>query len=85
VIALWLSTFLIQVPLHETLSSEWSEETIRELIHSNWIRTTLWTLRLAYLIAIVLRFKADWEGRTAGIEALTKKPAPTRGAGGSIR
>ena len=45
VIGLWLSTFLIQVPLHNQLLKRFSEAAIRKLVNSNWIRTILWTLR----------------------------------------
>ncbi len=49
---LWLSTFLVQVPLHRQLEGGWSEPHIRILIRTNWIRTILWTGRLALLIYV---------------------------------
>ncbi|MEO0584323.1 MAG: hypothetical protein AAF135_19075 [Bacteroidota bacterium] len=47
---LWLSTFLVQVPLHAALGEEGREETISKLVTSNWIRTVIWTLRGILLI-----------------------------------
>jgi len=45
VVAIWGSTFLIQVPLHERLASGFEESTHRWLVSSNWIRTALWSVR----------------------------------------
>ena len=42
---LWLSTFAIQVPLHNQLHREHNRAAILRLIRTNWIRTALWTLR----------------------------------------
>jgi magnesium-transporting ATPase (P-type) len=44
--ALWLSTFLIQVPMHGKLSEDgYDPLTVRRLVRSNWLRTVAWTLR----------------------------------------
>ncbi|QDT12188.1 hypothetical protein [Planctomycetes bacterium K23_9] len=45
VLAIWLSTVLIQVPCHNRLSSGFDLATYRRLVQSNWIRTILWTIR----------------------------------------
>ena len=39
------STFLLQVPLHGRLSTEYSEATVRRLTATNWVRTLAWTAR----------------------------------------
>jgi len=52
--AIWLSTALLQVPLHEQLSQGYNSTLIARLVASNWIRTIAWTLRSA----IVLRWVA---------------------------
>ncbi len=44
--AIWLSTFLLQVPLHRRLEAQRDEAAIGRLIGTNWIRTTGWTLRM---------------------------------------
>jgi len=44
-VVLWLSTFLVQVPLHRRLEQGLSPSTIAQLVRTNWIRTILWTVR----------------------------------------
>jgi hypothetical protein len=51
VLAIWVSTGLIQVPLHNRLAANPTAETIRRLILSNWLRTALWTARAILLTA----------------------------------
>jgi len=50
VILIWLSTFFIQVPLHEKLLEGKNKILIGRLVQTNWIRTFLWTLKLLILI-----------------------------------
>lgn len=54
VIMIWLSTFLIQVPLHNKLSKSYHAERINSLIHSNWIRTLSWTVKFALALILVM-------------------------------
>ncbi len=42
---LWLSTGLIQVPLHSRLSRERHLPSLQWLVRSNWLRTLGWSLR----------------------------------------
>jgi hypothetical protein len=49
VIAIWVCTFLISVPLHNKLSGGKDEGTIRHLVNTNWLRTALWTLKAGWL------------------------------------
>lgn len=52
---IWLSTFLVQVPLHGRLAAEGhTPGTVMRLVRGNWIRTIAWTLR-ALLAAWMLR------------------------------
>ena len=51
VISIWISTFLIQVPMHNTLSSAKNAKVLNHLILSNWIRTTLWTERSLLMVS----------------------------------
>lgn len=44
-VIIWLSTGLIQVPLHTRLNREWNPKHHRNLVNSNWIRTICWTLK----------------------------------------
>ncbi|MEO1529449.1 MAG: hypothetical protein AAFX06_28845 [Planctomycetota bacterium] len=58
VAAIWLSTFFIQVPLHNRLMSGFNEADYRMLVGTNWIRTVLWTARgllLAYFAGQMMK------------------------------
>lgn len=56
VLALWVTTWLWQVPLHGQLEKDgWVEPVIRELIVGNWLRTLLWTARVALLGGLMAR------------------------------
>jgi len=46
---IWLSTLLVQIPLHGILSLRADPRTMDLLVLGNWIRTLLWSLRLALL------------------------------------
>jgi hypothetical protein len=52
-LAIWISTAFVQVPLHRRLSCGFDEEAISRLVATNWLRTVLWTVRSA-LVLIVL-------------------------------
>jgi hypothetical protein len=47
VLAIWISTALWSVPLHDRLQSGKDLASIRRLTATNWPRTTLWALRSA--------------------------------------
>ena len=51
VISIWISTFLIQVPMHNTLSSAKNARVLNNLILSNWIRTILWTAKSLLMVS----------------------------------
>jgi hypothetical protein len=55
---IWLSTFLIQVPLHAILENHPNPTILKHLVTTNWIRTILWTARLGMLIALILAGKS---------------------------
>ena len=46
-IAIWLHTALIAVPLHSQLSQHFELEIAQKLIDTNWWRTFFWSLRTA--------------------------------------
>jgi hypothetical protein len=50
----WASTFLLQVPCHELLARGWDEAVHRRLVDTNWLRTALWTGRLALVVAMAV-------------------------------
>ena len=45
VLVIWISTFFLQVPLHEKLAKGFDADIQRRLVLTNWIRTAAWTLR----------------------------------------
>lgn len=47
----WLSTWLVQIPCHERLGRQFDSATIRQLVLTNWIRTTAWSLRGILVLA----------------------------------
>lgn len=48
--AIWLSTALLQVPLHNRLQARHSLADARRLVATNWVRTVAWTLRTALVL-----------------------------------
>ena len=51
--AIWLSTALVQVPLHRRLAAGYDALAARRLITSNWLRTALWSGRALIALALV--------------------------------
>ena len=54
---IWLSTFLIQVPLHDVLAGGFDSNAHASLVRTNWIRTLAWTARgslLFWMLATML-------------------------------
>ena len=45
VIVVWLSTFLLQVPIHNRLKAGKDDKRIQRLVVTNWIRTAAWSLK----------------------------------------
>ena len=43
---IWISTFFIQVPVHQGLTNRKEKKLIQSLINTNWIRTILWSVKL---------------------------------------
>ena len=57
-LAVWLCTFLLQVPLHRRLSRGWDAEAARRLVSTNWLRTALWTLRGVVATVLLLGLRS---------------------------
>ena len=49
-IAIWLSTILLQMPCHRSLTTGYSITTIKRLVRTNWLRTIFWSLRATILL-----------------------------------
>ena len=45
VLIVWLSTFVLQVPIHNRLKAGKEDREIRRLVATNWIRTAAWSLK----------------------------------------
>ena len=43
VLAIWLSTFLVQAPIHSKLQMDYDQSLVQKLIRTNWLRTVLWS------------------------------------------
>ncbi|MSQ43126.1 MAG: hypothetical protein EXR45_02810 [Chloroflexi bacterium] len=56
VILVWVSTAVLQVPLHDMLSNGYDAQVISTLVATNWIRTTLWTTRSGMLAWTLWQF-----------------------------
>ncbi|MCD9185409.1 MAG: hypothetical protein LUM44_03185 [Pyrinomonadaceae bacterium] len=55
VVAVWVSTFFLQVPLHEKLAGGFDKIAYRSLVNTNWIRTFAWTLRGGLMFYLLWR------------------------------
>lgn len=55
---IWAATGVLQVPLHQSLTTGFEATAHRRLVATNWIRTAAWTLRAAlvcWMLAPLLR------------------------------
>jgi hypothetical protein len=50
----WLSTWVVQIPLHNCLAAGFDSEAHRRLVKTNWMRTAAWTLRGVCLFGVWL-------------------------------
>ncbi len=55
---IWLSTALVQVPLHNRLHAGYSASVIRRLVATNWVRTAAWTARAVLVLGWIFRAKS---------------------------
>jgi len=55
VVILWLSTALLSVPAHNSLTAEYSTAAYRKLVATNWIRTIAWTARGILVLGMTYR------------------------------
>jgi hypothetical protein len=52
---IWISTAVLQVPLHSRLAKGYTPTEVQKLVKSNWIRTVLWSIRLTLLLYILVQ------------------------------
>ena len=55
VVVIWLSTGLVQVPLHDALGRAPSHALMERLVLTNWMRTLAWTARSVILLTSLFR------------------------------
>lgn len=55
VVCTWISTFAIQLPIHQKLQ-QGSTDKIPRLVATNWIRTILWSVKAALSLYLLLIF-----------------------------
>jgi uncharacterized membrane protein len=55
VAVLWLSTALLSVPAHNSLTVEYSTAAYQKLVSTNWIRTVAWTVRGILVLILTYR------------------------------
>jgi RsiW-degrading membrane proteinase PrsW (M82 family) len=53
-VIIWISTFLLQSPLHTKLEKEYRQEWQRQLVRGNWVRTVAWTVRSGILLGMLI-------------------------------
>jgi hypothetical protein len=51
--AIWITTALVQFPLHRRLGAGHDAPTIRRLISTNWYRTVAWTARGGFAALLI--------------------------------
>lgn len=51
--SIWLSTALVQVPLHRRLAGGYDPRAARQLVRSNWLRTALWSARAVIALRLL--------------------------------
>ena len=49
----WISTLLIQSPIHGRLAKNYDDKLIKKLVTTNWLRTIFWTMRGALILWII--------------------------------
>jgi hypothetical protein len=49
----WISTLLVQSPIHGKLALNYDEALIKKLVITNWLRTIFWTLRGGLILWII--------------------------------
>lgn len=51
---IWMTTALVQVPLHRRLQERYDPSVVAKLVKSNWLRTGLWTVRGVLVTAMLV-------------------------------
>lgn len=52
-VLIWISTALVQSPIHGRLAKKFDNDLVGKLVLTNWFRTILWTIRGALVLWMV--------------------------------
>lgn len=72
---IWLSTALVQVPLHRRLERGFDAAAARRLVATNWVRTLAWSTRAVVAVALVSGVMAAAGGASASPSAAPRAAA----------
>ena len=50
---IWLSTALLQMPVHRRLSAGYDDRAASRLVTTNWLRTSLWSARSVVILVVL--------------------------------
>ena len=50
---IWLLTGTLFISIHKNLSKGFNKDIINKLVHLNWLRTILWSLRIVFIFAFI--------------------------------
>ncbi|MDX1958491.1 MAG: hypothetical protein SFU98_07960 [Leptospiraceae bacterium] len=53
VAVVWISTFFLSVPEHNTLNLGLNQNSVDRLVYTNWIRTIAWTIHSFILLYVI--------------------------------
>lgn len=56
ILVIWVSTMVIQVPLHFKISKYPSIKQVNKLIKSNWLRTIIWSGKIIFLFIVYIKY-----------------------------
>ena len=55
VVTLWITTAVVQMPLHRRLAQHFDPGAIRRLVAGNWIRTGLWSIHALVVLSMLAK------------------------------
>ncbi len=58
VVLIWISTFMLQVPIHKQLQAGKDKTLISQLVKTNWIRTFAWSMKA--IVVTIAASKGLW-------------------------
>jgi len=52
-VLIWLLTATLFISIHKNLSKGFNKDIINKLVNLNWLRTILWSLRMAFIFGFI--------------------------------